>query len=277
MLLKGTYQEVWKRGEVYAGNEKVKITKSDEQLIDAIVLVSTDYSVMLKFAPNGMGKTCDCPYFQKNGYICKHIVAAAIVWDERRGLARPQNDEVERIAAPPPSLSRRDIDNLFKHPLQADLEKVRILAEETALGGYVKPHSRLPKLPNMITDERQPLTLKEIKKCFTKIRSWTRRRNFDPYFCAGEMVAAICEMLRIAKKRLAVTPIVDAVQILLASQRFNQILVTELIDDSQGLHEISEVHLEDLYDDIRADVARDQIHAPVEKLLDEYRRRRGEY
>lgn len=276
-LLKGTFHEIWNRGESYADKGNVTPVTLDEREIEANVAGTRSYSVNLMFAPNGISKKCDCPYFQKNGFICKHIVAAAIVWDESRGISRPNQEIISRMTVPLPDLTRSDIDRIYSFPLQADLEHVRILADETALGGHGRAHSRLPKIPKISSDEKQAVTLKEIRKCFTEMRGWARRKNYDPYFCAGEMVAAFCEMLRMVKIRLAASPVLEATQVLLAVQQFNMELVMELIDDSQGLHEFSEAYLDDLYNGVLNHAIKTTAGESVANLLAEYARWKGEY
>ena len=154
MLLAKTNREIWCRGQAYANEGHVSIIRHDNQEVHALVKGTEDYHIILKFAPKGISQSCDCPYFQKNRYICKHVVAVAIIWDEKRGISCPNQALIEQKTVPPPAFSRRDINNLFKKPLIADLDQVRILADETALGGYVRPHSRLPKMPKWTSPKK---------------------------------------------------------------------------------------------------------------------------
>jgi hypothetical protein len=248
LLLNKTYQEIWHRGEAYADSQKVVIETHDEKEIYAYVQGTELYKIHIRFYGSGTSLKCDCPYFAKNKTVCKHIVAVAIIWDERRGVPRPADHEVEYGTIQPRALSRRDVEHLFENPLEADLEELRILSEETALGGYIRPHSRLPIMPKMITDENRPLERKELKKCYSEMVKWTRRKAYDLYFCSGEMMAAFCEVLRIVKSRLAATHPLVAADILLDALKFDKTLVMELIDDSQGIHEFSWAHLRDIYE-----------------------------
>jgi len=248
MLLNRTHQEIWHRGESYADKDLVGIVNDTDKKVQAVVKGTKEYDIILRFSPRKILINCTCPYFKKNGHICKHIVAVAIVWDEKRGISRPSLDVVERGTVPPSGFSRKDINRLFSKPLKADLDELRILPEVTALGGYVRPHSKLPKEPKIISDASNPLTTKELQNCYSQIKKWSHRQAYDPYFCSGEMVAAFCAMLRIIRKRLPVTPALVAVELLLSIQQFNITLVTELVDDSQGLHRFSEAHLDDIYD-----------------------------
>jgi len=275
MLLNKTLREIWHRGEEYVAKGLVKILQADEKTVLAQAQGTRAYEVHIKFAPRGISPKCSCPYFTKNGHICKHIVAVAIVWDKKKGISKPGSEAVKRGSVPPPKLSSKDIRNLFRNPLQANLDQVRILAEETALGGYVRPHSKLPELPKIESDTNQSLSLNEMKKSFTEIKSWSRRRAYDPYFCSGEMIAAFCELLRIAKQRLDATSPLVAADILLDAQKFHYILVTQLIDDSQGLHEISEAHLDDIYESIKQANEAGENDSEFENLLQEFAKRRG--
>ncbi len=277
MLLKLTDREVWIRGEAYARSPQVEINAFDDREIHATVRGSELYRVSLRFASNGISRDCECAFYRKAGSICKHIVAVAICWDLRRGLAAPDCDEVERTALQRSTVSRRDIDNIFRKPNKADLALVRILPEVTALGGRGRLHSNLPEAPKALSDITDTLTTSQIKKCFSEIRSWSRRRAYDPYFCAGEMIAAFCQVMRTVTQHLEVTPVEVSAKVLVDAQSFHQVLVTELIDDSMGLRIVSEAQLDEVFAQIRQRCSDDGGTARVEVLLQEYERRRGEY
>jgi len=278
LLLKKVGREIWRRGEGYASAGQVEITSHDDEQVLAVVQGSHPYQVSLKFAPNGISQKCDCPYYADRGQVCKHIVAAAIVWDKLRGISPPPTHLIEIATVPPPRLSRRDIGELFRKPLNADLEKVRILADETALGGRARPHTRLPKATKKLnTGAETPISSREVSTCLTEIRSWSRRKGFDPYFCAGEMVAAFCELLRVIAIRLPGSDKAEAVQILLNLQKFNREMVTEMIDDSQGNRAFTEAHLDDLCERLKAIDRDDQNYEFVHRKLKVYERERGEY
>lgn len=277
LVLRNTEQEVWKRGQEYADSGRVVMQSHDDEHVRAVVHGSQTYTVNLRLASNRVRLECDCPYFTRHRNACKHIVAVALVWDASRGIQPPSSVLVQHSTIPPPRLSRSDINHLFRNPLQANLDQVRILAEETALGGRARSHSQLPKMPRIEIDVNQPLTLKEVRSCWTEIRKWSRRSAFDPYFCAGEMVAAFCEVPRIVTRRLPATPLLDGARILLKAQEFNTILVTELVDDSQGLHEISEAHLDELHRALQESAKTQQEDRKVRDLLEQFRQRRGVY
>jgi hypothetical protein len=252
LLLGKTYQEFWYRGEKYANEGRVVIKKYDEKEVVAEVKGTEPYLVTLKFLGGGISRRCNCPYSKdasSRRASCKHMIAVAILWDEARGIKRPTKEEIESYTISPPLVTRSQIDKLYRDPLNADLEILRIAADES--GHWSRPHARLPNLPNFITDEKTPLTNEEVKKAFSQIKSWSNRRHYDPYFCAGEMVAAFCEVARIIKKRLLNTPPVIAAQILREAQKFHYIIIMQLIDDSDGLHVFTEAHLDDIYQKLK--------------------------
>jgi hypothetical protein len=277
LLLRQTDRLVWTRGEEYARSGRVEASLSDAQEVHAIVRGAEMYHVSLRFAPNGISRECDCAFFKKAGFICKHVVAVAICWDKERGLPIPDSSQIEAVAPQRSTVSKRDIDLLFKKPLQADLALVRILPEATAMGGRSRPHSKLPEAPRAMSVISKLLGRSEVRKCYTELKSWSRRQAFDPYFCSGEMISAFCQVLRIVGEHLSRTPPLVAVQILLDSQAFHKSLVTELVDDSLGLYAISEAHLDEICERIRRiNVVGDEA-LRVEELLKEFERNRGDY
>lgn len=264
-LLPKTQYDVWERGQEYAS--KVTVISQDERHIEALVSGTKTYPVRLRFAGGGIGKHCDCPARYD---VCKHMVAVTIVWDTRRGLHAPSTDDIKTKAAPKPDNTlRQAIKNLFADPLHADLEFLRIMADT---GSWSRPHSRLPKRPPVTTKEEEPLTLHEISLAFKEITHWSKRKAYDPYFCAGEMTAAFCEMLRIVRKRLSVSSPTVCGEILCEAQKFHYVLVQQLMDDSDGLHVFSEAHLEDIYQALKALPAKE-----LDKYLQEFDAHREDY
>lgn len=276
-LFKKTDKEIWRRGMEYADTKRVEISNVSDDEIAGVVEGTSNYEVSIKFAPRGISQKCDCPYYLKHGSVCKHIVAVAIIWDNQRGLKVPDKETVDRLLIPERRPARKDVSGLFKRPLETVLDEIRSLPEGTALGGYIRPRSQLPKLPKGIATDVGLLDLKTLRKCFSEIRSWSRRKSFDPYFCSGEMVAAFCELLRIVKERFNEINAVDAAKMLLTCQEFNRTLVVELVDDSLGLHEISEAHLEAIYGEVMATSRGSDDSAEVNRMLDEFEGGRGQY
>lgn len=268
-LLSKTQQDVWERGQEYAQENKVTVLSHDEQFIEALVSGTKTYHVRLRFAGSGVGKHCDCPARQD---VCKHIVAVAVVWDTRRGINVPSIEDVKAKAAPKPDNTlRQHIKNLFADPLNADLEFLRTM---TDTGSWVRPHARLPHIPAIIAAVQEPLTTEEVHHAFKEMTRWSKRKNYDPYFCAGEMMSAFCEFSQFLKERMKVTPSSTCGYILREAQKFHYVLVQELIDGSDGLHVFSEAFLGDMYQMLKARPDKD---ANLQKSLEEFDAHREDY
>lgn len=192
-----------------------------------------------------------------------------------RGIKRPCEGEVEFDTIPPPLVTRSQYVSLFKNPLKADLEVLRIATDE--IGSWSRPHSSLPNMPHFSNNENEPLNIKEIRKAFKEIVGWTNRKRYDYYFCAGEMVAAFCEVMRLVKKRLKVSSPMDAAKILREAQKFHYELVMELIDDSNGLHAFTEADLEDIFNYIKRMPEAEDERVVLAKELKEFENHRNDY
>jgi hypothetical protein len=236
ILLGRAYKEVWKRGEEYADYGKVKIKNFDHKKIEAIVSGKKDYRVVLKFAGSGILKQCDCAYSQ-NGPpsrpACKHMVAAAILWDQKRKIARPSKKDINLHTLAPPPISRQGIINLFKKPLKADLDKIRIITEYASW--KPQPHARLPNRPKINSDSRRALKINEVKKALQEMEKWAKRSLYDPYFCAGEMSAGFCELLDVIKKRAPKTNAREIILIMALCVNWFYRRFNKLIDGIEGV------------------------------------------
>ena len=272
-MLNKTTSEVWRRGEAYADGGKVAVVQWDDRGIEATVAGTSSYQVSLRLAGSGFTRRCTCPYAASRG-ICKHLVAVALAWDARRGLPRPTAQEVEQLTIPPPEISRRQINALFAEPLHADLDLLRSYVES---GSWVREHSRLPNAPRIKNDPAQPISISELERALGTIQRWAERSLYDPYFCAGEMMAAFCEVLRAIRARIGATPPVLAAEVLLVSQQFHRTLVLELIDDSDGLHEFGEAHLDDLLAVMKGRSLPGDQRALVRERLEVFEKGRGDY
>jgi uncharacterized Zn finger protein len=275
-MLEKTTIEIWRRGEAYADGGKVSVVHWDDRGIEATVAGTSSYQVSLHKAPNGFTRRCDCPYAggSSGKVICKHLVAVALAWDARRGLPRPTLQEVEQLTIPPPEISRRQINALFADPLHADLDLLRAAVEA---GSWVREHNPLPNAPRMKTNPAQPISISELRRAFGTIQRWTNRSLYDLYFCAGEMMAAFCEVLRIIRARIEATPPPVAAEALVVAQRFHRTLVLELIDDSDGLHIFGEAHLDGLFAAIKNRTVPPDQRAIVQKQLKSFEAGRGDY
>lgn len=278
LLIYRTYEEIWKRGEKYVDGGKVKVSKYDDRAAKAKVIGTSCYNVSLKFSGSGISKQCNCPYYDggtSRRNPCKHIIALAIVWDELRGIKRPSKEEVEFDTIPPPLVTRSQIQAMFNDPLNADLETLRIAADER--GSWSRPHARLPNMPRFSSDNQKPLSLKEINAAFNQIDRWTDHRKYDYYFCAGEMVAAFCEIMRIVSKRILVSPPILSANILREAQKFHYVLLMELVDDSDGLSVFTETHLENVYKKLKKIQVSDHDRVSFDKKLKEFTEHRDDY
>jgi hypothetical protein len=274
-LLVKTHQRVWHRGEKYVDQNRVTIKHLSDKQAEAVVQGTQPYQVLLKFSGGGISKRCNCPYAEGTTArqpACKHMVALAILWDKNRGIKQPSKDEVEEFTIAPPPVSRAEIRAMYRNPLKVKLEHLRLASES---GLWSRPHARLPNCPDFNTDPNVPLTRAEVEKAFNIIARWSHRRHYDLYYCAGEMVAAFCEVLRFIKSRLAATNPRIASQILRNAQIFHYQLVINLIDDSDGLHEFTEAHLEDLYQAIIKVVSSGD--KQTQKWLKEFNHHREDY
>jgi len=230
-LLDRTEEAVWRRGEGYADKGKVRVLKHDEKGIEAAVTGTKNYHVILKFVANGIRKQCDCPYAARG--ICKHIVAAAIVWDEFRGFARPGSEMVHAETIQPSPISGPQLTRCFADPLNADLDIIRVAVDY--FGFSHKPHAVLPKCPRIESHEEAPLLLAEVKSALQEMASWNRRSRYNHYLCAGEMAAAFSELLDVIYHRLPATPPDEAVRIMLSCVDWYYTKFSNIIDDSDGV------------------------------------------
>ena len=266
------------RGMEYAGNGHVEVVAMDDRHIEAIVKGKESYNVNLSFPASGIGKKCTCPYAagsEARHAACKHMVATAIVWDEKRGIPSPDTKKIEAYTVPPQSTPRAQINKLFAKPLQADLQFLRTLVDKS--GSWSRPHSKLPDKPYFSDDEKVPLNIKEVENAFKEMAGWTHRNKYDPYFCAGEMVAAYCEVMRSVKRRLPVSEPLTVASILLDAQKFHYKLVMQLIDSSDGLHVFTEAHLEAMFKELKDMVSDSKDKIEIAKMLNEYEANRNNY
>lgn len=246
-LLPRVYQDVWERGARYAAQGRVGTAEPIPKGVRAIVRGTQRYTVELAWRGNGLSKHCTCPAAERRG-PCKHQVAVAIMADQAAGINPPDPSEIAAEAIPPPLISRTDIEALYDDPLHADLDTVRLAASES--GGWSRPHARLPAAPKLSSGTGS-LTVTEVARAFAQMTRWASHPHFDPYFCAGEMMAAFCQVLRDCQTRWAATPPEAAVSVLEAAAEFHRRLIYELIDDSDGLHQFGEAHLAALLTDLQ--------------------------
>lgn len=245
-LLYRVTQETWRRGEQYAQQGRVGSLEPIPKGFRAVVRGTQTYEVELAWRGSGLSKKCTCPVSGGRN-PCKHLIALAIIADQSLGIPPPDVEEVESETIPPPLISRTDIETMYRDPLNVNLTTLRLAASES--GSWSRPHSRLPDAPKM--SDSGPLSVGEVKQALKEIERWSRHRNFDPYFCAGEMMAGFCCLLRLIGQRAQETSAEIMVEVLEKAAEFHRRLVFELIDDSEGIHQFGEAHLQALIGDLR--------------------------
>lgn len=242
ILLPMTYEEVWLRGEACVEKGSVRLREYSDTKADGLAMGREPYKVRLQFVAGKLMRICDCPYV--GGEVCKHMVALGLLWDMERHIPVPTREDVEEAAITPPLVSYANIQEQYKNPLSADLDIIRIAASES--GSRSHAHTRFPNMPPMERAERIPVTKDEVEKAFREIVRWTRRKSYDRYYCAGEMVAAFCEIIRLVRIRGPITPAAGLAQILVAAQKFEHRLIDELIDNRDKLDGFTTAHIDDL-------------------------------
>ena len=275
LLLERTTTSVWKKGEKYEKEKKVKILEYDEKHVLAEAQGTSVYEVELQFRGGGISKKCNCFYSKDKPARhppCKHIIATAILWDEAHGIKRPGAEDVKDYTIPPPLITRNQLMKAYDNPLNADLNVLRLASDEFALSPRV--HAKLPDAPKFSNDSKKPIEDNEISSAFGEIHSWMNRRDYDMYFCAGEMAAAFCEVMRRIIKRASVTPAIVLAEILLDCMQFHEDMILNMIDDSEGEYVFGNAHLDDLFQHLqqRKDISPD-VREQYMAMLVEYEER----
>ena len=140
-------------------------------------------------------------------------------------------------------ISRQQLDDAFRRPLDADLDVLRV-ANSTFAFKNKRGHEKLPKQPRFSSARSRSLTASEFGEAVEEIALWVEKPNYDPYFCAGEMAAAFSEVLRCVVRRESVTKSSVLATILRDAIAFEERLIFDLIDDSSGDHEFTRAHID---------------------------------
>ncbi len=247
LLLERTTTSVWKKGEDYERTKKVKLLEHDEKHAVAEAHGSSVYKVELCFRGSGISKSCNCPYSKDKPAShrpCKHIIATAILWDEARGIKRPDAKDVEGCTIPPPLITRDQLRKTYADPLNADLDVLRLASDVFALSPRL--HAKLPNAPNFSDDPKKTIGKDEVASALGEMHFWTTRRHYDMYFCAGEMEAGFCELMRRIIKRAPVSPAIELVSTLLDCLNFHEEM-NKWIDYSEGEYVFGDEHLDELF------------------------------
>ncbi|MBU1089180.1 hypothetical protein KKF38_00075 [Patescibacteria group bacterium] len=230
LVLPAVLQKVWRRGEDYFKSKRVRNLIETENEIIAEVIGTQSYRVRFFFVRGQIDYECGCPHFARCDEVCKHIVAVALTRDKNKNLPLPTSADVEKSAAID---AGELIKRMYDDPLNVNLDHLREAAD---WGSWVRSHARLPKRPAMSADVSTPLTFREVETVFKRLEKWTDRRNYDVYFCAGEMAAGFCEVLDMIRGRASITTSAAMLEILLLCAKKADEFVLGWIDDSDGLH-----------------------------------------
>lgn len=241
IILDNTELAIYWRGLEYANKKKVKLISVANNGCQAVASGSQNYDITLGFSRVGSPKySCSCPYFiEHKKVVCKHIIGVSLTWDRSRNIPDPDKETIDNLAIPEPDFTSKDANAAFQNPLNVNLDILR--ADPV---GWMRPHARLPIKPKVCNGDM--LTAEMIKQGISEIRSWARKYNYDTYFCAGEMMAGFCELMRFIKQKFDTLNIEDKIKTLKILADFHHELILEKIDDSDGLHDFSEAHLFDL-------------------------------
>lgn len=114
--------------------------------------------------------------------------------------------------------------------------------------------------------------IEDLKKDFKRLMKYTKRNNYDPYFCAPAMIANFCQIIANTKLFLMHSAPEIVITALLYAQQFHNKELMQVIDDSEGMKVFSEAYLDDLYDSLAEEMA--DILKPQ---LQEFKKNRGNY
>ena len=95
LILDDANVQMFERGNAYFLEGAVQGKPVGTAAYRATVSGTEHYAVALGFRRTGEPKySCSCPYFQKHGTVCKHIMATALEWDASRNVPGPNRDDV---------------------------------------------------------------------------------------------------------------------------------------------------------------------------------------
>ena len=270
IILDNTELAIYRRGLEYANKKKIRLISVTNNGCQAIADGSQNYEISLGFSHVGSPKfSCSCPYFSehKTKIVCKHIIGSSLIWDRSRNIPDPDKGTIDNLVIPEPDFTAKDINAAFKDPLIANLD---ILRADPA--GWMRPHARLPIKPKVCNESA--LTVEIIKQGISELRAWSRKSNFDPYFCAGEIMAGFCELMRFIKSKFNSLSLEDKIKTLKILADFHHELILEKIDDSDGLHDFSEAHLFDLVNEF---IVKNKLNTLQKETLDSIRAKIKDY
>jgi superfamily II DNA or RNA helicase len=123
---------VRERGREYFQAERVRLTECGPEAVRAEVSGTETYDVSLTREEETVWARCSCPFFA-GGVLCKHVWAAVLATDERKGLRGPYGDVPRKLKMPgqvpvrserlpvSPTTWRDRLDELSARPLAGPL------------------------------------------------------------------------------------------------------------------------------------------------------------
>ncbi len=90
---------VRERGRAYFQTDRVQLTECGPEVARATVSGSEEYQVSLTREGAKLWAFCSCPFFA-GGATCKHVWAAILAADERKGLRGPDGDLPRKLMIP---------------------------------------------------------------------------------------------------------------------------------------------------------------------------------
>lgn len=260
-ILDNTTEDIFWRGVDYVNKNKVDRIEESEKIISTTIIGSNEYLVEFRQGLKYLKGHCSCPYASMNEDYCKHIVALALAWDEKKGISPPDQKEVEKNCLQINYDFGKKVDQMFNDPLNADLKFLAIASDYVT---SARPHAKIP-IKTTITNAKEELSLKKVQLGLQKIENLTNNRNYDPYFCAGEISAVFCLTLDSIINKLTTVPKGFQIKIIIECTVFYYNQYLQIIDSSDGIHQIPFARLQKMANDY---ISRDQ-ETEVAKILNQ--------
>ncbi|KKQ90066.1 MAG: hypothetical protein UT11_C0013G0010 [Berkelbacteria bacterium GW2011_GWA2_38_9] len=260
-ILDNTTEDIFWRGVDYVNKNKVDRIEESEKIISTTIIGSNEYLVEFRQGLKYLKGHCSCPYASMNEDYCKHIVALALAWDEKKGISPPDQKEVEKNCLQINYDFGKKVDQMFSDPLNADLKFLAIASDYVT---SARPHAKIP-IKTTITNAKEELSLKKVQLGLQKIENLTNNRNYDPYFCAGEISAVFCLTLDSIINKLTTVPKGFQIKIIIECTVFYYNQYLQIIDSSDGIHQIPFARLQKMANDY---ISRDQ-ETEVAKILNQ--------
>jgi uncharacterized Zn finger protein len=232
-ILANTTQEVFYRGVQYAKEGRVKDIRLQGKTLSALIQGSSDYEVEFRQGPKYTKGYCTCPYALNEDY-CKHVAALAVSWDFQRSVEAPNDSEIRELALPIEHSSRKNIEDLYRDPLHADLE---LLAKEEGANASETPHAKIP-LVFLLSQTSQQISLGELRSGLQKIERVGNLKQYDKRLCAREVSALLSLLFDTVVKRLEHTNNEEYLDVLTECATFYYNTYLALVDGSDGVWQI---------------------------------------